>query len=371
MPNKMTFQRNLIGMEDLLLGLGKVTQTRGITQSEVTKISASIFPYDDTKTLKEKIDSLEPVQYVDGAGIPVYIATPHSPTDLNLIDVIWVKDVSGTERHVYYYDQLMFKYDTVNGDLLLDPAVFGPTMTIVDAKILAGDNATLAAATALINAEVTNRNNAITAVTTAYKAADTAIIANLALGTASKEDVGTNPGDVVQLNNDGKLPAVDGSLLTNLPVAAAPTGSMVQRTFDEYNSVANVTVGFARTGAPPLATQGTLLMQRSFVPKAIGNKLIIRAKASAFHFNKASSVLGLFINGTFQKGDYAASHQNAATHPGKLYIEFEYTTVSLDPIDIMVRGGPAAASGGPVKFNDSSWGLTGIGATMVVEEVKG
>jgi len=40
-----------------------------------------------------------------------------------------------------------------------------------------------------------------------------------ALGTAALEDVGTNAGDVVQLDPSGKLPAIDGSQLTNLPTA--------------------------------------------------------------------------------------------------------------------------------------------------------
>mgnify|MGYP000159179471 CR=1 FL=1 len=44
---------------------------------------------------------------------------------------------------------------------------------------------------------------------------------NLGLGTASVEDVGTSAGNVVQLDGAGKLPAVDGSQLTNLPSSSA------------------------------------------------------------------------------------------------------------------------------------------------------
>jgi hypothetical protein len=40
------------------------------------------------------------------------------------------------------------------------------------------------------------------------------------LGTASAEDVGTSAGNVVQLDGTAKLPAVDGSQLTNLPSAS-------------------------------------------------------------------------------------------------------------------------------------------------------
>ena len=40
------------------------------------------------------------------------------------------------------------------------------------------------------------------------------------LGTASVEDVGTTAGDLVQLDGAAKLPAIDGSQLTNLPSTA-------------------------------------------------------------------------------------------------------------------------------------------------------
>lgn len=44
---------------------------------------------------------------------------------------------------------------------------------------------------------------------------------NTTLGTASALDVGTNANKVVQLDGTGRLPAVDGSQLTNLPSAAS------------------------------------------------------------------------------------------------------------------------------------------------------
>ena len=47
---------------------------------------------------------------------------------------------------------------------------------------------------------------------------------NLGLGTAAVEDVGTSAGNVVQLDGTAKLPAVDGSQLTNLPASGATAG---------------------------------------------------------------------------------------------------------------------------------------------------
>jgi hypothetical protein len=43
------------------------------------------------------------------------------------------------------------------------------------------------------------------------------------LGTAAAQNVGTSAGNVVQLDGSGKLPAVDGSQLTNLPSGGAGT----------------------------------------------------------------------------------------------------------------------------------------------------
>lgn len=45
------------------------------------------------------------------------------------------------------------------------------------------------------------------------------------LGTAAAEDVGTGAGDVVQLDSSARLPAVDGSQLTNLPSSSVVTTS--------------------------------------------------------------------------------------------------------------------------------------------------
>ena len=48
---------------------------------------------------------------------------------------------------------------------------------------------------------------------------------NLGLGTAAVEDAGTGPNDIVQLDGSSRLPAVDGSQLTNLPAATSMPAS--------------------------------------------------------------------------------------------------------------------------------------------------
>ncbi len=80
-----------------------------------------------------------------------------------------------------------------------------------------------------INATAIAENTANIATNTTDIAANTANIATNTtaidgLGTAAGEDIGTGPGNVVQLDAGSKLPAVDGSQLTNLP--AAPVTSV-------------------------------------------------------------------------------------------------------------------------------------------------
>jgi len=59
-----------------------------------------------------------------------------------------------------------------------------------------------------------------------FKAADAATArTSLELGTAAVEDVGTGDNNIVQLDGSSRLPAVDGSQLTNLPAATSMPAS--------------------------------------------------------------------------------------------------------------------------------------------------
>src|SRR5210317_211537 len=53
------------------------------------------------------------------------------------------------------------------------------------------------------------------------------------LGTAAAEDVGTSAGNVVQLDGSARLPAVDGSQLTNLPGSPKPNVSVSSPSTDQ------------------------------------------------------------------------------------------------------------------------------------------
>jgi ribosomal protein L35AE/L33A len=86
-----------------------------------------------------------------------------------------------------------------------------------------------------------NTSPMISVVTAADAAAARTV---LNLGTAATEDVGTSGQNIVQLDNAARLPAVDGSQLTNLPSSGGgstdwkwdPTSTTYIRIFDEFMS---------------------------------------------------------------------------------------------------------------------------------------
>lgn len=56
---KLTVQKNLLALEDFLLGFGQVTQDRGGVPTIVTEVNAGNFPFDQDNSLQEIVDFLE------------------------------------------------------------------------------------------------------------------------------------------------------------------------------------------------------------------------------------------------------------------------------------------------------------------------
>jgi histidinol-phosphate/aromatic aminotransferase/cobyric acid decarboxylase-like protein len=85
---KVDVTRNLIGLEDLLTGVGTVTQTRGGNTVSITKINAQNLPFDEATTLAEKINFID-TQYN-------YFVENQSRLDtaLEMLDLLQQLDVS-------------------------------------------------------------------------------------------------------------------------------------------------------------------------------------------------------------------------------------------------------------------------------------
>lgn len=85
---KVDVTRNLIGLEDLLTGVGTVKQMRGGNEVTITKINAQNLPFDEAATLAEKINFID-TQYnyfVENQG--------RLDTALEVIDLLQQLDAS-------------------------------------------------------------------------------------------------------------------------------------------------------------------------------------------------------------------------------------------------------------------------------------
>ncbi len=121
---------------------------------------------------------------------------------------------------------------------------------------------------------------------------DAQILNKPPLGTAAALDVGTGANNVVRLDGAGKLPAVDGSQLTNLPSGgSAPT-------FTGY-SVGSVVVPFSGSlaqGTPTVASQINLIpfyVERAVTIDELSARVAIAEAGSSFQlalYNHANGV---------------------------------------------------------------------------------
>jgi microcystin-dependent protein len=199
-------QKNLIGLEDLLIGVGTVTQERGPgpTEVEITKINGANLPYDANFSMSEKFDALQLQidnlpEVVDEGGNLLTGLINTSALDLDLAGRIWRKTIDANNVEIYYGTELMFIYDPTAGNLVIPP----------DTDYIAAD----------------------AVVTAAFEAADAAIISDLddldaATSAVQLLDVGTSANNLVQLDGSARLPAVDGSQLTGLDTGV-PVGAVI------------------------------------------------------------------------------------------------------------------------------------------------
>jgi hypothetical protein len=175
-----TVTRNLIGLEDLLVGEGTEEQTRAGAQTDVSRINASNFPYDATTTLADTLLELqtlaESLSVVDDNGdfVTGYLNT--SDTNLDLAGRLWRKTPSTNVAEIWYGTVRLFGYNRITGDLIIPS----------DVAYVAADTAVYNALVVIINALELHVEGQITALS------DT-------LGDAAVLDVGTTANKIVQL----------------------------------------------------------------------------------------------------------------------------------------------------------------------------
>ena len=121
------------------------------------------------------------------------------------------------------------------------------TPNLDDGKIFKGNASNQAESVALSSVALSSLNDDLSYLEPANNLSDvssaSAARTNLGLGTAATQDIGTTANDVVQLDGSARLPAVDGSQLTNLPAAA---GSLLAS--NNLSDVANISTSRANLG---------------------------------------------------------------------------------------------------------------------------
>ena len=131
---------------------------------------------------------------------------------------------------------------------------------------------------------------------------------NLSLGSAAVENVGTGANNVVQLDGSSRLPAVDGSQLTNLP--AAPVSSVAGRTgavviySDDVGGVDGTGLTISGTGATSAlnvdagtgASQIVQLDGSSRLPAVDGSQLTNLPAAPVSSVNGATGAVNIYAD---------------------------------------------------------------------------
>jgi hypothetical protein len=218
-------------------------------------------------------------------------------------------------------------------------------------------------------------------ITTAGKVNTTAITGTLGVshgGTGSTAAANGASG-VVVLNGSAQLPAVDGSLLTNIPV---PSGSVVQVVNNQANSTfgpsANLAWGAVATGTTamsiadsiPTNSQGDQFMQLAITPTNASNKLKIEVVLTGCVSGTNTIVMALYQDSTVNA--LAATARNAVINvPGQLTLTYYMVAGTTSATTFKVRAGQTISDTFTFNGSNSSRTFGGVCCSeMTITEVK-
>ena len=189
------------------------------------------------------------------------------------------------------------------------------------------------------------------------------------LGTAATKNTGAAAGQVVALDGSARLPAVDGSQITNLSASAFPAGAVVNRSYAEYTANADINAVIPGDDTIPQSNEGTLVLSATITPRSATNLLRVQAILSGY-CNVASgfAVAALFLNAetSARRSTWGLYNQTG----GVLVLDAQFAAGSTAMQTLNVRVGPAS---GTLRLNGSTSSrlLGGSSAcTLLIEEIK-
>lgn len=175
------------------------------------------------------------------------------------------------------------------------------------------------------------------------------------LGTAAALNVGTGASQVVQLDGNGKLPAVDGSQLTGV-------GKLVRRAYNENAALTAVTAQIAATDTLPASSAGTQILSVTVTVDS-ATQIVRLSGAFAWTASAATTVVAALFQGAASTA-FAATWDYQATTNGPVTTSFfkEITPGAAGTYTYTVRIGP---TGGSITvYLNGSGGARALGGAM-------
>ena len=172
----------------------------------------------------------------------------------------------------------------------------------------------------------------------AYCRGDTAVQPD-AIGTAAALDAGTADGNVVVVATGGKLPALDGSDLTNLP-GGSGGGKIAQIVSSSTSTLTSVTTVIPWDNTIPQKTEGAEIITRAITPTNASSTLLIEVTGFCGVSAATNGAAALFVDST---ADAVAAIGFAPVYATPVVIRFSVAAGSTSARTYKFRVGPGSA----------------------------
>ncbi len=181
------------------------------------------------------------------------------------------------------------------------------------------------------------------------------------IGTSAPLDVGTSANNVVQLDGTAKLPAVDGSALTNI----GGGGKVLQVVNASIGTVLTGTTAMPNDNTIPQNTEGDEILTASITPANASNKLLIEFSTIAGGSSATWIAGALFQDSTANAiaatANYCPVGGGACALPFSHYMTAGTTSATTFKIRIGIQGSGTVTING----NGGSQTMGGVGATTL------